>query len=195
MKTCERCGLPAPLTTEHCALCQKPFRAASATSYRLAASGKRYRWLIKGEEAAVASLRSGTWDITDAATNRVDVTIIAVEVDGGERVAIVDHRGRTAATYTPASTPGASEPAGVGIVRDSHGAPMLVVRGDGPTGLHVTDLDGNVLLMAGPADDGDGDGDGLDVLVTRGGAEHRRMLLGLTLAIELLRAGRLRTAA
>lgn len=192
VKTCERCGLPAPLTTERCALCQKHFRAASATMYRLKGSDRRYRWLVRGEEAAAAHLRAGTWDITDSATNRVDATIIAVEVDGAQRVAIVDHRGRTAATYTPASVLGADDPAGIGVVRDSHGELSLIVRGDGPTGLHVADMAGNVLLVASVPEDED---TGLDVLVTRGGAEHRRILLGLSLAIELLRAGRLRQAA
>lgn len=190
VKICEGCGLPAPLMTERCALCKKAFRAASPTGYRLVASGRRYRWLVNGEETAWADTRDGTWDIADAPSGRVDVTLIAVEVDGVQRAAIVDHRGRTAATYTPACE--GDDPAGVGIVRDSHGEPAFVVRSDGPTGLHVTDMDGNVLALASPCEDVAA---GLDIIVTCGGSEHRRLLLGLSLAIELLRAGRLRQAA
>jgi hypothetical protein len=190
VKICEGCGLPAPLTTEHCALCKKPFRAAAPTGYQLVALGRRYRWLVQGQETASAAMRDGTWDIADAASGRVDVTLIPVEVDGAQRAAIVDHRGRTAATYTPAVL--GEDAAGVGIVRDSGNEPMLVVRSDGPTGLHVTDMKGNVLLLASASEEAAA---GLDVIVTPGGSEHRRLLLGLTLAIELVRAGRLRQAA
>ena len=186
VKICEACGLPAPLTTERCALCDKPFRAASPTSYQLVAAGRRYRWLVNGEESAAATFRDETWDIADAATGKVEVTIIPVIVDDVHRVAVVDHKSRTACTYTPV---GAEESAAVGIVRDSHNEPMLVVRGDGPTGLHVTDVNGAVIAMAGTPEDAEV---GLDILVTRTGAGHRRLLLGLTLAIELLRTGGLR---
>lgn len=186
VKICEACGLPAPLTTERCALCDKPFRSASPTSYQLLSVGRRYRWLVNGEETATAVFRDETWDIADAATGKVDVTIIPVVIDGVHRVAVVDHRSRTACTYTPA---GAEESAALGIVRDSHNEPMLLVRGDGPTGVHVTDVNGNVIAMAGTPEDCEV---GLDILVTRTGAGHRRLLLGLTLAIELLRTGGLR---
>ncbi|HEV7888974.1 MAG TPA: hypothetical protein VGO92_15555, partial [Acidimicrobiales bacterium] len=81
--------------------------------------------------------------------------------------------------------------AGLGLVRDSHNEPLLAVRSDGPTGVHVTDVNGTVICVAGPPEDG---GDGLEMMVTRAGAPYRRLLLGLSLAIELLRAGELHLA-
>jgi hypothetical protein len=189
VKTCEGCGLPAPLTTEHCALCTRPFPAGSPTTFRLALHGESYRWTEDGETYATAAWRDGTWDITSAATNRVDLTLIAVETDGIRRVAVVDHRARTAVTYTPA---GEEDVAGLGIVRDSFNEPMLLVRGDGPTGMHVVDAAGDVLAIASHMEDSP---TGLDVLITGAGADHTRLLLGLSLALELLRAGGLRRVA
>jgi hypothetical protein len=189
VKTCEGCGLPAPLSTDHCALCTRPFPPGTPTAYRLAVSGESYRWTAAGETRATAVWRDGTWDITNTATNRVDSTLIAVETDGIRRVAVVDHRARTAVTYTPA---GEEQVAGLGIVRDSFNEPLLLVRGDGPTGLHVVDGSGAVLAIASQVDDSV---TGLDLLITGAGAVHTRMLLGVSLALELLRAGGLRRVA
>jgi hypothetical protein len=190
VKTCEDCGLPAPLMTDRCALCTKRFPAASPTSFRLFAVADGYRWTVDGEEAATAAWRDGTWDITDADTGRVDVTIIPVISDGLARVALVDHRGRMAVTFTP--TPSGDRHVGLGMVRDSHNEPMLLVRGDGPTGIHVIDSRGEVLVLASPLA---GARAGLDVLMTGAGTERRRLVLGLTLAIALLQAGGLRQVA
>jgi hypothetical protein len=188
VKTCEGCGLPAPLSTEKCALCTRPF-AGTSHSYRLASKGESYRWTEDGEVRATALWRDGTWDIVNGATGRVDVTLIAVETDGVRRVAIVDHRARTAATYTPADE---EDVAGLGMVRDSFNEPQMLVRGDGPTGVHVVDTEGRVVALASPIEDSP---TGLDVVVTGAGSDHSRLLLGVSLALELLRAGGLRRVA
>ncbi|MDQ1436833.1 MAG: hypothetical protein QOK43_462 [Acidimicrobiaceae bacterium] len=172
VKTCEGCGLPAPLSTDTCAMCAKPFRRATPTAYRVTAAGHGYRWTIDGEQVAFATWRDETWDIADTAADRVDVTVIPVRADGIDRFAIVDHRGRMAATFN----------AGDGIVRDSHGQPLLLVRGDGPTGVHIVDREGVVVSLASPVPNQEG----LDVLVTPvGNGENRRLLLGVSLAIVL----------
>ena len=181
MKTCEGCGLPAPLSTEHCALCGTPFRRPVPTSYRLTATGRSgaYRWTVEGDEVANAVWRDATWDIAEPTPGQVNVTVIPVASHGDDvqRFAIVDHRGRMATTYS----------SGDGIVRDSHGDPMLLVRGDGPTGVHIVDRDGVVLALGSTVSDEKG---GLDVLVTPAGLaeQRRRLLLGVSLAVELARA-------
>lgn len=177
VKTCEGCGLPAPLSTERCALCGTPFRRPAPTSYRLTATATRgaYRWTVDGDEVANAVWRDATWDIAEPNTGQVNVTVIPVgsEGDDAQRFAIVDHRGRVATTYSSADN----------IVRDSHGDPLLLVRADGPTGIHIVDRDGVVLALASPVSDSKG---GLDVLVTPAGlGDRRRLLLGVSLAVEL----------
>jgi hypothetical protein len=153
-------------------MCQRPFRRATPTAYRLTAAGKGFRWTVEGEEAATAVLRDGTWDIIDAATDKADVTLVPVDFDGISRMAIVDHRGRSASTYTPTE----------GLIRDSHFEPLLLVRDDGPTGIHIVDRDGIVLALASAIEGGTG----MDILITGAGAgERRRLLMGVTLALAL----------
>lgn len=158
-------------------MCGKAFRRATPTAYRLAASATGYRWDIDKDEVATATWRDGTWDIAEATTGQVNVTVIPVgTADVPDRVAIVDHRGRMAATFSAEDS----------ILRDSHGGPMLAVRGDGPTGLHVVDRDGIVLALGSPLEGGR---DGIDFLVTPAGlGDRRRLLIGLSLALVIVRA-------
>lgn len=158
-------------------MCGTPFRRSAPTSYRLTAIGASgaYRWTVEGDEVANAVWRDATWDIADAKTGQVNVTVIPVGSHGDDarRFAIVDHRGRVAATYASADN----------VVRDSHGDPLLLVRADGPTGIHVVDRDGVVLALASPVSESKG---GLDVLITPAGlGDRRRLLLGVSLAVEL----------
>ncbi|HZQ27020.1 MAG TPA: hypothetical protein VFA94_04910, partial [Acidimicrobiales bacterium] len=82
----------------------------------------------------------------------------------------------------------------LGIVRDSFGNVLLLVRTDGPTGLHVIDLEGNVLALASTLPGRTRPG--LDILVTGTRARQRiHLVLALTLAVELLRLDDLRTVA
>lgn len=157
-------------------MCNRPFRRATPTAYRLTttADGAGFRWTVDAEETNTGIYRDGTWDILDTATAKADVTLVPVDFDGISRVAIVDHRGRSASTYTPAE----------GLVRDSHFEPLLLVRDDGPTGIHVVDRDGIVLALASPVEGGAEPG--MDILITGAGAgDRRRMVLGLTLALAL----------
>ena len=188
MKTCEACGLPAPSTTLACALCATPFPTGPC-SYRLEQEEDGYRWTTDGALAATAVLRDGTWDVRDAETAQVALTLIPVEVDGVTKVALVDHRARLVATFAP----GGGETHGLGVVRDSYERILLVVRDDGPTGIHVIDAEGNVLALASGLPRGKA---GLDVLVTSSGQPRSTTLVfGVGLAIQLLRVGHLRNAA
>ena len=78
MKTCEACGLPAPTTTEACALCAAPFPSPGPSSFRLARQGADYRWSVDGEVVATASLDDGRWEVVDAHTGTPAMTLIPV---------------------------------------------------------------------------------------------------------------------
>ncbi|HEX2038921.1 MAG TPA: hypothetical protein VHF47_04215 [Acidimicrobiales bacterium] len=191
MKTCEACGMPAPTTTQACGFCARPFDVGP-TTYRLtAAPGHTYRWTVDDDEVVTASWRDGTWDLYDLDGSRPAMTLVPVEVDGTTRVALVDHRSRLVATFTPAAVEGP----GLGVVRDGYDRILLIVRGDGPTGVHVIDTDGNVVALAGRA--GHEERIGLDVLLLARAADHGtlNLVLGLSLLLELNRVGELRRAA
>jgi len=128
------------------------------------------------------------YDLTGA---RPAMTLVPVEVDGTTRVALVDHRSRLVATFTPATAEGA----GLGVVRDGYDRILLLVRGDGPTGIHVIDAEGNVVALAGRV--GHEDRIGLDLLVLGRGTDQGtvNLVLGLSLLLELNRVGELRKAA
>jgi hypothetical protein len=188
VKTCGACGLPAPSTTLACALCSNPFPNQGPASYRLEPRPGGYRWTLDGEEVVSARLRDGSWDVFDAESGRLAVTLVAVAGDR-TKVAMTDHRHRTVATFVPTRADGSS---GFGLVRDGQDDLLMAVRGDGPTGMHVIDANGEVLALASrhrPASEV-----GMDLLLTRaGGSRSQTILFGLSLALELLRVGELVT--
>jgi hypothetical protein len=183
--------MPAPATTQACGFCANPYDVGPVT-YRLAATrADAYRWTVDDDEIATATWRDGTWDVYDLDGARPAMTLVPVDVDGITRVALVDHRSRVVATFTPAVADGAS----LGVVRDGYDRILLLVRGDGPTGVHVIDEAGNVVALAGRV--GNDDRVGLDVLVLGRAADRAtvNLVLGVSLLLELERVGELRRAA
>jgi hypothetical protein len=171
-------------------MCARAFPAASPTAYRLTASPRGYFWTVDGHELSHAIYRDGTWDVHDTGTGRAVMTIVPVDDAGVARVALVDHVDRVVSTFSP----GGLEDGALGVVRDSWGDVLLLVRNDGPTGIHMIDVDGEVLALASTLPGRTRPG--LDILVTGAGARNRnRMVLSLTLAVELLRLDDLRPVA
>lgn len=155
-------------------------------TYRLAVVADGYRWTVDGDEVATAQWRDGTWDVYDLEGTRPAMTLVPVDVDGTTRVALVDHRNRIVATFVP----DLAGRGGIGVVRDGYDRILMLVRGDGPTGVHVIDSVGNVLALASrPADH---ERVGLDLLVLSPGS---LLVLGVSLLVELVRVGSLRRAA
>jgi hypothetical protein len=192
VKTCPACGMPAPACTRSCGYCERPYAAAGPVTYRLTAVADGYRWTVGDDEVATARWRDGTWDVFDLEGTRPALTLVPVDVDGATRVALVDHRSRLVATFAPHTTGGT----GIGVIRDGYDRILMLVRGDGPTGTHVIDAEGNVLALAGRASERDRVG--LDVLVLAGDGEpvpSSMLVLGVSLLVELFRVGELRRAA
>ncbi|HZQ27563.1 MAG TPA: hypothetical protein VFA94_07685, partial [Acidimicrobiales bacterium] len=100
MKTCDACGLPAPLDADACAMCDRPFLSASPTGYRLSATSSGYRWTVDGHDVLTATFRDGTWDVHDADTGRALVTLVPVDDESVCRVALVDHVERVVVTFS-----------------------------------------------------------------------------------------------
>lgn len=124
--------------------------------------------------------RDGRWDVTDADTGHVAVSVIPATTNGRPKVALVDHRARLVATFTPNGT----DRDGLGLVLDSYERLLMAVRTDGPTGTHVIDAAGTVLALT---DRHPGSGE-VDILLTGAGAPRTETLVfGVTLALELLR--------
>ena len=184
MRICTACGLPAPVTTSACALCAHSFLDQGPACYRLERHRGGYRWLLDGEEVVTATCRDGVWDVVDADSGRVAVTLIGVSREDRTRVAVVDHRHRTVATFVPAE----EASGGCGLVSDTYGQVMMALRSDGPTGIHVVDRNGRVLALVSRRRRSVG----LDLLMTRaGGSGNESIVFGISLALELLRAGEL----
>lgn len=186
MKTCTACGLPAPPATAVCALCSRSFPSQRPAFYRLERHRGEYRWLLDGDEVATASWRDGSWDVAEANSGNVAVTLIATTRGDRTHVAMVHHRLRTTATFTLWES-GASPDCG--LVRDTHGKAVMALRGDGPTGSHLVDPHGRVLALITRRWGGRA---GLDLLATRaGGSGNECMILGVGLALQLLATGEL----
>lgn len=165
--------------------------AGRSVAYRLLAAGGRFRWIENRTEVASAVWRDHCWDVRRAADDGVLLSLVGGSVGGRTRVALVDHVSRRAATFAAAEPMSRSH---IGVVRDSRDGVLMVVRADGPTGLHIINPVGELLALSSrrrlP------EGHGCDILVTpAGGADGAVLILGVTLALELLRAGGLRRVA
>lgn len=164
--------------------------APGPVRYRLSAGAGRFRWTLEGVEVARASWHDHCWDVRDATSGAVLVSVVGGSYLGRTRIALVDHPGRRAFTFSPG---GPVTRAHIGTAADSAGRPVMVVKADGPTGLHVVDRDGRVLALTSRHG---GPGPGYDVLVLPAAAGvGAPVVLGLVLALELLRAGALRSVA
>ena len=162
-----------------------------AGAYHLVATAGRFRWTHDRREVASAVWREHCWDLFDGPGGPVMLSLVGGSVDGHTRVALIDHLGRVTSTFASAEPMSREH---IGMVRDSFGAIRMVVRADGPTGLHVIDAAGEVLALTSRRRPPEGHG--CDLLVTaEGAAVGTHLLFGLTLALELLRAGRLRLVA
>ena len=184
MKPCTVCGLPAPSSTLACALCAGPLPHQGPASYRLASHDGGYRWLLDGEELVTATCREGSLELIDTQSGKVAVTLIGMSHGARSRMAMVDHRRRTVATFIPAP----DDDHGFGLVRDSYDHVLMAVRADGPTGMHMVDTDGRVLAMASRHRP-----DrrlGMDLLMTGDGAcRSKTIVFAVSLALELLGQG------
>lgn len=165
-------------------MCDAPFAPAGPSLFRLTPHRSGYLWQADDREVAVALDRDGRWDVMDVDTGLVAVTLVAAPGAVGGKIALVDHRARLVATFQPAQ-----DANGLGLVLDSSDRLLMAVRADGPTGTHVIGSDGTVLALASR---GGIAGDAVDILLTGAGADRTETLVfGITLALELLRAGAL----
>lgn len=139
---------------------------------------------------ASAVWRDHCWDVHGGADDATLLSLVAGSVDGRTRIAMVDHKNRRAATFSAAEPMSRSH---IGMVRVSSDAPLMLIRADGPTGLHIINPVGELLALSSRRRPPDGHG--CDVLVTPEGALYDPLLFGVTLALELLRTGALRRAA
>lgn len=168
-----------------------PGAEQGSVAYRLSAAGGRFRWTRDRTEVASATWRDHCWDVRRSDDDAVMLSLVSGSVGGRTRVALVDHVTRRAATFAVGEPMSRSH---IGVVRDSWDGVLMVVRADGPTGLHVINAVGELLALSSRRPRPDRHG--CDVLVTPAGAAGGvPLLFGLTLALELLRAGGLRRVA
>ncbi|MGI8683791.1 MAG: hypothetical protein ACR2MO_01585 [Acidimicrobiales bacterium] len=163
---------------------------AESVSYRLSPAGGRFRWTQGRTEVASAVWRDHCWDVHRSEDDAVLLSLVGGSLGGRTRIALIDHLSRRAATFSAAEPMSRSY---IGMVRDSWDAPLMLIRADGPTGLHIINPVGELLAISSrrrPPETA-----GCDVLVTPEGSANGPLMFGVTLALELLRAGALRRAA
>lgn len=161
-----------------------------SAQYRLSAVGGRFRWVQGRSEVVSAVWRDHCWDIHRSEDDAVLLSLVGGSLGGRTRIALVDHENRRASTFATGEPMSRSH---IGVVRNSWDALVMVVRADGPTGLHIIDPSGELLALSSRRRPPESPG--CDVLFTPTGAGCGTLLFGVTLALELLRAGALRRAA
>jgi len=185
VKICPACGLPAPSTTATCAFCEASYPHPAPLSFRLEEHDGAYRWTGEDAVVAVASWAAGMCHVRQPGRDAVSLTLVPMAGDGAVRVAMVDAGARLVSTLQPSAGP-----ATLSTVCDRYEHPRLVVKGDGPTGIHIVDMSGDVVALA--SRDRGAPGLALDVLVLRPRGDGETVLFGVVLATELLRTGELR---
>lgn len=163
---------------------------STAVRYRLTAGSGRFRWTCDGREVATAWWRDHSWDLRDSALDAVVLSLVGGSYLGRTRAALVDHPGRRTFTFAPGEPISREH---IATLTDSDGSPVVLVRADGPTSVHVIDPGGVMLALLSCHR---GAGGGCDALVLPAGSScGTTLVLGLTLALELTRTGGLRSPA
>lgn len=162
-----------------------------SVTYRVSVAAGRFHWLQNRTEVASAAWRDHCWDLYQNEAERVVLSLVGGSDGGRTRVALVDHVSRRASTFAVGEPMSRSL---IGVLRDSSDNVLMVVRADGPTGLHVINPVGELLALTSRRRQPDGPG--CDLLVTPAGADCGiALVFGVTLALELLRTGALRRVA
>lgn len=186
--------MPAPVSTTVCAWCLAQYSGESQRSYTLAAVGEGYSWVADtGPVAEARRSDAGLWQVFDAGSGELAVTLVAIETGSEMRVTLLDKHARSLASVLvdPGGMPRRARTGrrGLGVVRNRRNEPLLAVYGDGPTGVHLVNREDRVVALASPVPGARG----LDVVVTRvAAAPNPITLCGVLLALELARAGYLR---
>ena len=162
-----------------------------SVAYRLAVVAGHYRWTSDHHEVASAEWREHCWDVRDTERDRVLVSLVSGSTGGRTRVALVDHEHRRSSTFVAGEPMSRSH---IGEVCDGYGETIALVRGDGPTGLHLIDPSGRLLALT--SRHRGRENSACDLLMMPAGAEvGTGFVLAMSLVIELLRTGVLRRVA
>lgn len=162
-----------------------------AVLHRMTEIGPRFRWTVAGREVASAEWRGHCWELRDTDADEVVLTLVHGWDQGRTRVVLVDRRAGSTATFAPAEPMSGHD---IGSVRDGDGLVVARVRAEGHGGLRFVDATGDLLAVTTRCR---GVGSrATDVRVTAAGAARGTpFVLGLALALELLRTGRARRVA
>ncbi len=191
MRICQACGCPASAVPSGCGWCGTALEGSASVSFVLQRTRDRFIWYHEGTLVAEATAVHGVWQIQDSRRRRV-VTLMPVAVPGddgrGESKAELALVGPTARLIGTIDRGDEDRGRADATARDDAGNPLLVMRGDGPSGGHVVDRTGEIIAIAS----WDDQQSNTDLLITPNGARQPLALVfGLLLAIELDRqAGR-----
>lgn len=134
------------------------------------------------EEVLTARCEGGQWTLLEP-DGQVFCDLLPLDIGDATAVCVLEPGMTTRATVYSLDGQGRD----VAMVRDGHGEPILVVRSDGPTGLHVVDMNGDVVAIAGSERKSD---PVLEVLVLAGCSNNTAFgVVAALLSVQLERAG------
>ncbi len=149
MKSCVACGMPAPDGSSSCAYCGQFYDSPSA--YELSPSPTTFLWRTATTTLAEARIEDGIWRISAGPGAKPQISMLAIRRDSKYTVALLDkdlQRVSTVIVRIPDPSTGESSRF-LAVVNDDVKT-CLVIHGDGPTGFHIVNRQGDVVGLASP---------------------------------------------
>lgn len=162
VESCLACGLPLPKSSAKCPYCG--LSPDGTGSYELIGNLDGFIWRAGCADVAVATKLEEVWQIKNSASQSSEFYLITHRQDGHTSAALLN-RSLQPTTTMVFEPPANGHSAFVAKVESADGRARLAIKFDGPTGLHLIDSTGDVVLLGsakpGPI------GSGLDILLTK----------------------------
>ncbi len=162
MESCSACGLPLPNTSQTCPFCG--LSPDGSGSYQLIGDKDGFHWLAGETEVAIAVPLDDVWQIRHASTHTSQFYLISHQLEGKVSTALLN-RALQPSTTMVFNLPSSKHAPVFARIQTADGRSRMAMKVDGPTGLHLIDSSGDVVLI-GSAKNGP-IGSGLDVLIVK----------------------------
>lgn len=151
MLSCTACGLPRSDSPDRCAYCS--IGPDGSGTYSLEGISGRFGWLAGGVTLAEARPKGDIWHIYRAGATEPELYLLSSFLGESVGVSLLDNHLEACAQLSFQRPQSPKQPIFCNVI-SAWTTTRLALKLDGPTGVHMIDSSGNVLLLASPKDKG-----------------------------------------